>query len=229
MGYLASEFWGTITIDPQRNFGLPTIQDNFFEFIGTEAWEAGHKDTLLLSELEIGRQYYIIVTTPDGLYRYFINDIVEATGRYLDTTTIVFVQKGKGVTSLTGEKLYEVQVIQAVQEVSVLYGIAADSFIMLADRKGLFYTLYIETEDKFDLAQFSDALNNSLCELNVEYSAKFKSGRIRSTVVKRVQAGTFDAYKNAAIKSGQREAQYKTVKLQYCDDVSFAFHECECS
>ena len=44
-----------------------------------------------------------------------MNDIVRVTGRLHATPLLAFVQKGKGVTSLTGEKLYESQVLEAVR------------------------------------------------------------------------------------------------------------------
>jgi hypothetical protein len=45
-----------------------------------------------------------------------MNDIVEVAGHDRQTPLIRFVQKGKGVVSFTGEKLYEVQVIAAVDK-----------------------------------------------------------------------------------------------------------------
>ena len=69
--------------------------------------------TSRVDQLEPGRRYYVLITTPAGLYRYFMNDLVEVTGFFRKTPLLRFVQKGKGVTSLTGEKLYEAQVIDA--------------------------------------------------------------------------------------------------------------------
>jgi hypothetical protein len=57
----------------------------------------------------------VFVTNASVLYRYKMNDIVEVAGLYGRTPLIRFVQKGKGVVSFTGEKLYEVQVIAAVE------------------------------------------------------------------------------------------------------------------
>ena len=107
MGYIASEVQGTLNVDPRRNRCLPTLQDTFFEFAERDDWEAGGEDTLGLAELEDGRDYYVIVTTSDGLYRYDMNDIVRVSGWINETPTLTFVQKGKGATSITGEKLYE--------------------------------------------------------------------------------------------------------------------------
>jgi len=228
MGYLASEFWGTITVDLQTNFGVPTLADNFFEFIEPEVWESGGCETLLLHELQVGQQYYLIITTPNGLYRYFINDLIEVTGRYRKTPTLRFSQKGKGVTNLTGEKLYEGQIIQAVQATAMRLGIEFDSFIMLADRKNMSYTLYIESEVAPDLVRFTTLFDDALGEVNVEYTAKLKSGRLPIPAVKYVPIGTFAAFRRAAISAGQREEQFKTVKLQYADEIAFPFEEHVC-
>ena len=225
MGYLSSEFRGTITINCERNLGIPTIQDNFFEFAEVDSWDSGNRDTLLLSQLEAYKRYYIIVTTPHGLYRYFINDIIEVTGRFKNTPTIAFLQKGKGVTNLTGEKLYESQVIAAVQEATKAHGIAPEFFMMLADQEGFSYRLYIESTDTFDMSGFTQELNAHLGNLNIEYMAKAQSGRIKFADVKRLKPGTLEAYKAERIGAGQREGQFKVVKLQYRTDVRFPFEE----
>jgi hypothetical protein len=225
MGYLSSEFRGTITIDCERNLGLPTIQDNFFEFAEVGSWDSGNHNTLLLSQLETNKKYYIIVTTPHGLYRYFINDIIEVTGFCHNTPTITFMQKGKGVTNLTGEKLYESQVIVAVQEAVREQDIDPEFFMMLADQQNFSYRLYIESTDGFDLPSFTEELNANLGKLNIEYESKAQSGRIKFADVKRLKSGTFEVYKSSCIQAGQREGQFKVVKLQYCADVPFPFEE----
>lgn len=225
MGYLSSEFRGTITINCLRNLGVPTIQDNFFEFAEVDSWDGGNRNTLLLSALEQGKSYYIIVTTPHGLYRYFINDIVEVTGFFKNTPTIAFLQKGKGVTNLTGEKLYESQVVQAVMHAAKIHRFDPVFFMMLADQKTFSYRLYIESVDGFDVPGFTQLLNDRLGVLNIEYLSKAQSGRIQFADVKRLKPGTVEIYKTACVQSGQREAQFKVVKLQYRADVLFPFEE----
>lgn len=228
MGYMASEFWGTINMDPINHAGCLTIQDNFYEFIELDSWDNGGRDTCLVSELEEGKRYYIIVTTSDGLYRYFINDVIEVAGTYRNFPTIKFAQKGKGVTSLCGEKLYEGQVIQAVRETCKEQSFETDQFVMLADRQHFSYVLYIESRAELDNAAFGERLVDRLGSQNVEFESKLKSGRIRGVTVRPVKVGTFEALKKAAVLAGQREGQFKTVKLQYLDDANFPFHEHVC-
>ena len=116
MGYLSSEFRGSLTVDPVNNRAVPTVHENFFEFVEREKWENGCPEFLTIDQIELGAAYYVIVTTRAGLYRYFINDVVEFDGHYCKTPTIHFLEKGAGVTSITGEKLHENQVTQAMKE-----------------------------------------------------------------------------------------------------------------
>ena len=83
-GYMSSEFRGTINVDVDRNLCLPTLTDQYFEFVQRDAWERGEDDFLTLDQLETGEFYYPIVTTADGLYRYNIHDIVCTTSRIND-------------------------------------------------------------------------------------------------------------------------------------------------
>jgi hypothetical protein len=99
---MSSEFRGTITVESDTSAGAPTIQQNFFEFVERTDWDSGQRNFQTIEELEDGRQYYIFVTTSGGLYRYFMNDIVEACGRFHNTPCIRFVEKGSGVTNITG-------------------------------------------------------------------------------------------------------------------------------
>ena len=114
LGYQSTEFRGTIALDAETPHGLPPLHHHFFEFVEHAQWDRGNARFCTLDQLEIGRRYYILVTTASGLYRYFMNDLVEVSGFFHRTPLLRFVQKGKGVTSLTGEKLYEGQAIDAV-------------------------------------------------------------------------------------------------------------------
>lgn len=67
-GYMSSEFRGTINVDVTRNLCLPTLTDQYFEFVQRDAHERGEDNFLALDQLEVGEFYYPIVTTPDGLY-----------------------------------------------------------------------------------------------------------------------------------------------------------------
>ena len=225
LGYLSSELRGTLVADLERNAGTPTIHENFFEFIERDDWDAGRKTFRTIEQIEQGKDYYIIPTTGSGLYRYFMNDIVRVTGVFHATPTIEFVQKGKGVTNITGEKLYESQVIDAVRWAEEETGLASEFFLMLADATRQVYCLVVECSTRTQTWQRNTlgSVECKLGELNVEYAAKRASGRLQHLELLLVRPGTGEAYKRHCLQQGQREGQFKLIALQYQSDCAFPF------
>ena len=222
LGYLSSEFRGTITLGLRSGSGLPTFDTHFFEFVERDQWDDGKPQFLTLDALRKHRDYYVIVTTPSGLYRYFINDLVRVTGFFNRTPLFKFLQKGKGVTNITGEKLYESQVLAAVH--ASLDGLCAARFIMaLADEEKCCYRFYIEAHHgaKPAAGGLAKLIDNKLGELNLEYSGKRESARLAASSVIWLRSGAEEAYKKFCVENGQREGQFKTVALAYAQKFKF--------
>lgn len=203
LGYLSTEFRGTITIDPGSSFGVPTIGHNFFEFQDLERPD----DIKLVHEIEEGRQYKVIITTKNGLFRYDINDILEVGPSFKGTPTLRFVQKGKGVTSITGEKLYEQQVILAMKRYQALTASNIQFFALAICKDYSGYELIVECCNKdFDISLFEQVLS----EINLEFKAKLESKRLKDTTLVVVPVDTFNNWKHQLTEEGkQREAQFK--------------------
>lgn len=242
-GYSASEFRGTMNIDAKRNLCLPTLLTTFFEFVEREAHEEGAggdgRDFLGLHELEQGREYYVFITTGEGLYRYDMNDIVRVNGQVGQTPALEFVRKGKGVANITGEKLTETQVLQAVSKSLARRGVAARFFIMLAYEETPGYTLFVELENAGSAAdadpgraggivdalagEMAGEIDSLLSEANVEYQAKRKSGRLAPLATRLLPSGAGDRYREACVGAGQRDAQFKHLHLQYARECAVDF------
>jgi hypothetical protein len=225
LGYQSSEFRGTLAIEPETPAGLPPLHHHFFEFVEQARWDDGRPEFVTLDGLEEGKRYYVIITTAGGLYRYFMNDLLEVTGFFHRTPLLRFVQKGKGVTSLTGEKLYEAQVIDALQQAASRHGHAYRFFVLVADEGEPAYRLFIEAGgDRPPAADdFAAEVDHGLGQLNIEYHGKRQSGRLRPLTVAWLARGTAEAYKAACVQAGQRESQFKPPALQYRKDLTFPF------
>jgi hypothetical protein len=228
LGYLSSEFRGTFTYDHASGAGIPSLQDNFFEFVSVKQRHAGVHHFLTLEQLAAGEDYYIFVTTRGGLYRYDMNDIVRVE-KFLHLTPLLrFVQKGRGVTSITGEKLYENQVIEAVA--AALQAVAAESpfYLVTADRELPGYCLYIESDglSPAALEMFAQHVEQQLYRINLEYKAKRGSGRLAPLEVRLLQSGCSERFRADCFRRGQREGQFKVVALQYRDELLFDFDRC---
>ena len=225
LGYIASEFQGTVNINASENVCAPTLLDNFFEFVEREAREAGRTDFLLLDELEEGGEYYVFVTTQDGLYRYDMNDIVRVPRMINATPCLEFVQKGIGVTSITGEKLYEKHVLDTVMAATVRLGVSPKFFVMLANQEAAVYTLYLEAScrEPYQASLLANAVDRGLREANIEYDSKRGSGRLSPVEVKRLRAGTGGEFRADRVAAGQRDSQFKYLHLQYAHECPFDF------
>jgi hypothetical protein len=222
LGYQSSECRGTIAIEPETPGGLPPLHHHVLEFADQARWDTGGRECLTLGQVEEGRRYYVLFTTAAGLYRYFMNDLVEVTGFFKRTPLLRFVQKGRGVTSLTGEKLYEAQAIDAVQWAAARHGFTSAFFILVADEPASAYRLYAQIDERGaepERHAVAGAVDGRLGELNIEYHAKRASGRLGPLAVSWLEPGTADAYKAAAVRAGQREGQFKLAVLQYRKDL----------
>jgi hypothetical protein len=226
IGYRASEFIGTINVDAAANLCLPDIRHSVFEFVEEDRWERGDAAFLWLDEIEEGRRYYIFATTQSGLYRYNINDVVEVTGRVGGCPALGFVRKGQGMTSITGEKLHEMQVMEAVRRAAGAAGIAPAFFIAIADPHAARYRLFHEIDalpNGVRAEQVASLVDAALCDCNIEYAAKRSSARLAAAQVVFVKPGTGEAVKAAAVATGQREAQVKPPLLADAARWSFDF------
>jgi len=217
-GYVASEVRGSIVMDVEHGLALPMLGEVFFEFAPVESWEMGRQETVLLQDIEIDREYYVIVSTVSGLLRYHMNDVVRATGRIAATPTFAFVRKGRGVTSICGEKLAENQVCSAIATLPR----PPRFFIVLADAVAATYRAYLEFEDTADPDTVARSIDEVLAELNIEYAAKRSSGRLKPLVLVFLRPGAGEAYhRHCVAAKGQREAQAKVLALQSVESFDF--------
>lgn len=224
LGYVASEFRGTMTVDPESGGGLPLLADHFFEFVERADWEQGKENFLSLDQLEHGKDYYIFVTT-GALYRYAMDDIMRVVGFKNRTPLLRFQQKGKGCTSITGEKLYEAQVLEAVERIARKTGFRSRFFMLIADETANTYELVVEPQSTERPRLLARELDRLLAELNIEYAGKRESGRLRPLRVRWLKVGAGEAYVRYCVAKGQREGQFKYLALQYRKEVTFPFEK----
>lgn len=196
VGYGSSEFRTGLVLSDEGSRNVPVPDTYFYEFIpedDREPYYRGDRRPLLLDQLEQGRRYLIIQTGAHGLYRYDIEDIVEVNGRIGLTPTIAFVQKARMVTSITGEKLYEAQVVEAVERVGARRPHLKPSFfVCLADTDRSVYRLCAEfpgPRTDGELEELAQLFDEALGEVNVEYPYKRASLRLRPPVVHQLEPG----------------------------------------
>ncbi|MEE2712189.1 MAG: GH3 auxin-responsive promoter family protein [Planctomycetota bacterium] len=226
-GYLSSEARGSIPLSDDGSGGVLTVATNVYEFVAVDDLEANPDDRetwnfLSVNQIKEGQEYYIFFTTTGGLYRYDINDVIEVIGWYNSAPVVVFRRKGRGMTSITGEKVSVNQVIDAVERASKEFAIAVDHFKAEADVDTARYVFKVESAtglppDK--RRSFLGAIDRHLSDLNLEYEAKRKSLRLNSPLLHSMKTGWYDAEKKKLVASGKRLFQAKTVLLSTKKDL----------
>jgi hypothetical protein len=178
-------------------------------------------------ELDTQRDYYVFFTTTGGLYRYDINDVVRVEGFYNDAPLITFQRKGRGMTSLTGEKVSDQHVIDAVSTAASEAGVVIPHFRVLADADAGRYVFQVEPEGEVSTDQgraLLSAIERRLSSLNAEYEGKRNSQRLAAPELQIMKAGWHERGKEA---QGGRLFQSKTVLLEPKEDKEYSLRSQE--
>jgi hypothetical protein len=221
MGYLSSEARMSIPVSDEGAGGVLTIHLNVFEFVAVDEVEDNPDEKeswnfLSADQLEVGKEYYVFITTTGGLYRYDMNDIIEMVDTYNATPVIVFRRKGRGMTNLTGEKLSVNQIIAAMEKTGQEMGAAVGHFRAEPDIARSLYVFKVEFQDPVPAekhAGFLSRLDEAIGELNIEYQAKRASGRLGPPILQVMKSGWYERGKLKLVADGKRLFQAKTVLL----------------
>ena len=226
LGLVASEGRMTIPIASGTPGGILDIGSAFFEFVPVAEIDSPHPVALESHELEVGKDYYILLTTSSGFYRYNIFDVVRVLGWHSNTPILAFLNKGSYISNLTGEKLSEFQAVQAVEAACTATGRRLTSFSMAPvwDEEVPYYGLFVESGDFPDenaRREFIALVERKLQEGNDEYDTKRSSHRLQPARLMTLASGFWQQWDRARlVKAGGTAEQYKHPCL--IPDLEFA-------
>lgn len=216
-GCLSSEARSSITMTDAGAAGVLAIDTNFYEFLPKEDGGKDFARTFLCSELEPGKEYYIIVTTPGGLYRYNIDDVIKVDGYFNKTPLIEFVQKGHNAVSLTGEKVYEAHVIEALNaaldKTKLTVAFLCASIQWEDTPRYIFLTEFNDDPSHGAKTALLKSIEEGLCGQNVEYADKRNSQHLAPPILKVVKKGDFERYRLKRVSDGAHDGQFKLPEL----------------
>ncbi|BET65937.1 GH3 auxin-responsive promoter family protein [Opitutales bacterium ASA1] len=208
-GFLAAQ-------DGASGEGLRLLDDAgiYFEFLPVEALDAEGRAlpgavTIPADACEVGRVYALVLTTPGGLCRYVIGDLVRIVSA--DPPRLLYAGRTRLQASAFGEHVIEHELTCAVsaacraQRVDLAHFHVAPLFAdPAAGRLRGRHEWWIELVPgrEIDRCAFADVLEAELQRLNDDYAAKRRGMGMDSPVVRLVPAGTFRAWLEARGKWG---------------------------
>lgn len=218
MGYQASEARAGIVLKNEWNYSLLAHDAYYYEFIAEEHRDMENPPIKMLHQLREGERYYILITNNSGLYRYDINDLVQVCGFYKSSPQFYFIQKGAGITNITGEKLSEQQVISAAEHAATILEMQVPFYTMYCDYESGTYTKYVEFDGHCKESKklaFMEAVDGHLAIINPEYKVKRGTQRLEFPLLKELQPASHEAFKQILIeKKLAKDGQFKDLYLQ---------------
>ncbi len=219
IGYAATEGSFSVPLSARASDGVLALPAAFVEFLPEDAREAGDLSAAVdASRVELGGRYFTLLTTSAGLYRYDINDLVEITGFFHKAPRLKFLHKGGNMLSITGEKLGESHVVEAMRHVQDRLAIELKGFTVSVDLAGQVprYLFYVEAPGLAVSPRLRELLHACDAELqrtNLEYEAKRGSLRLANPSLIVVPEGSYDAYRRSRVAAGAPDAHVKALHL----------------
>lgn len=221
-GLIATE--GIVTIpylDPHEYHEgyFPAYMSHFFEFLPVEEQNGKTQKAQkakLLHQLEEGKEYYVIITTSGGLYRYNLKDRVRVTAKYSGLPLLQFLGRDN-VSDIMGEKLSYGQVRQVIENALQQYHFKP-GFIMLApvlEDSHCYYSLFIETrplpEDSL-ITSIGNHIERGL-GTNFHYRYARDLGQIKPLKLFFIHSNGIETYFKRCIHDGQKAGDIKPSVL----------------
>ena len=181
--YLSSE--GFIGYkDREEAKGIKLVLDNniFMEFVpfndknfDAEGTMVEHPETLMIQEVEEGKEYALLMSTNAGAWRYLIGDTI----RFVDAERkeIVITGRTKHFLSLVGEHLSVENMNKAIEMVAEEFNISIPEFTVAGFSYENFFAhkWYVACNDKIDASVLIKKIDGHLCRLNDDYATERNS------------------------------------------------------
>ncbi len=223
--YLASE--GFIAYqDRQHAKGMKlALNDHiYFEFVPFNDRNFDHEgnlvpnpETLMIDEVQEGKDYAILLSTSAGAWRYLIGDTV----RFVDKarSEIIITGRTKHFLSLVGEHLSVDNMNKAIQLVSQELKISIPEYTVAGIPQGLFFAhqWWIACDDQVDLELIASKIDEKLCDLNDDYAVERKSA-LKAVYVNVLPESTFMDFMRLKGKIGGQHKFPRVMKGKMSED-----------
>ncbi|UII33948.1 GH3 auxin-responsive promoter family protein [Fulvivirga ulvae] len=223
--YNASE--GFFGIQDQKNSNellLMLDYGIFYEFIPFDNINSPDPQTISLDEVEVGKNYAMLISTNSGLWRYNIGDTVKFTST--SPYRIKISGRTKHFINAFGEEVIIENAESAITDACAKTGAIIDNFtaapIYFDEGNKGGHEWIIEFKKLPDnLDRFTQFLDEKLREINSDYDAKrYKDMALLPPVVHSAKEGTFYAWmKKRGKLGGQNKVPRLSNNREHIDDI----------
>ncbi|MCC9136688.1 GH3 auxin-responsive promoter family protein [Pontibacter silvestris] len=196
----------------------------YYEFIPVDQFEVEYPKTLTLDQVELGKNYALLISTNAGLWRYKIGDTIRFTS--LSPFRIKISGRTKHFINAFGEEVIvenaEVAITKACNATGAIISnfTAAPIYIESGKRGGHEWLIEFEKEPD-SLQRFTHVLDDTLREINSDYDAKRQNDiALQEPVVHAVPQGTFMKWlKQKGKLGGQNKIPRLSNTREYLEEI----------
>jgi hypothetical protein len=213
--YPASE--GFVGVQTESTGGLSLMLDYgiFYEFVPVEDLDAPTPRRHTVADLELGRPYAVVMSTPAGLWSYLLGDTVRFTAR--DPLRLVITGRTRHYVNAFGENVIVGEVERALvracrrTEAEVVEFTVAPRWPSAAEPRGGHEWLVEFRVPPTEPEDFTRILDEALATLNTDYRTK-RGGSVGmvAPIVSALPPGTFHRWMRAAGRLGD---QHKVARV----------------
>lgn len=223
--YLASEGFIAFQAYPNRRTMRLVLNNGiFYEFVPFDEknFDAAGEikpdaETLMIDEVEEGKDYAILLSSCAGAWRYIIGDVIKFTS--LEEAEIVITGRTKHFLSLCGEHLSVDNMNKAIELVSNDFNIDIPEFAVAGiPYQSLFaHHWFVGTDDKVDKKLLKEKIDEHLKVLNDDYAVE-RSAALREIFVDVLPVKTFYDWMESKGKVGGQNKFPRVMKNAQLDD-----------
>jgi len=223
--YNASEGFFAIQNDPMRDDLLLMLDIGiYYEFVLADEVHLENPRVYSLEEVEVAKNYALIISTNAGLWRYIIGDTVMFTS--INPFRIKITGRIKHFINAFGEELMIENAEKALKVAcertyAEIREYTAAPIYMDDQEKGAHEWVIEFSKNPTDIGHFTEILDNELKSLNSDYEAKrYKNMTLKMPNIVAVKEGTFY---NWMKRKGKLGGQHKVPRLsntrEYIDEI----------
>jgi len=223
--YNASEGFFGIQDNPHRDDMLLMLDYGiYYEFIPMDEWGQENPRLLSISEVEINKNYALVISTNAGLWRYVIGDTVKVTCKF--PYKIKITGRTKHFINAFGEEVIIDNAEKAIKIAcdrtgAIVHEYTAGPVFMGDNQKGAHQWIIEFEKEPSELDHFTMALDNALKSLNSDYEAKrHKNMALEKPHVLNAKKGTFYNWMKQRGKiGGQNKIPRLANDRKYLDEL----------
>lgn len=227
--YNASEGFFAAQDNPSEE-GMLLFVDHgvFMEFMPVEEYGKKHPETVGLNEVELGKNYALIISTNGGLWRYLLGDTVQFTSLY--PFKVKVSGRIKHYINAFGEEVIvdnsDQAIAMASQKTNAIVNDYTAAPVYFGDNNNGAHEWLIEFEkEPADIDTFTDELDTALQQINSDYEAKrYKDIALTRPVIHVLKKGVFTTWlKSKGKLGGQHKVPRLSNERTYLEEIlSFA-------